>query len=337
MSTDACTLLLHSTPGRWAAVMVLGVTLLAGNLSALGEEPLEITSDRSVVSVKRGDQPVLEYQYVGKPKKPYAKEWFSPGGVNVLRDAPLDHLHHHGLMFAVAVDGVDFWSENEKCGQEKHVRLADVNAYSRHGLSWCTFTQHVDWVGPDGETLLMQERRTIDCCRMPAEEATLLIWQSRFEAPPGKPSVTLSGSTYFGLGMRFVQSMDKGGRFQNADAGVGVEGTNDVRSAWCAYSAATNGHQPEVGRSVPDGKPVTVAMFDCPANPRFPATWFTLDSAFAYLSATLNLSKEPLVIESGRPLELRYAASLWDGHVDPERIEKLYRQLGAWFSHADAR
>ncbi|MFH1923678.1 MAG: DUF6807 family protein, partial [Planctomycetota bacterium] len=232
MSTDAFTRLLNSTPGRWAAVAALGVTLLAGNPSAFGEEPLQITSDQAVVAVKLGDQPVLEYQYVGKPKKPYAKEWFSPQAVNVLRDAPHDHLHHHGLMFAVAVDGVDFWSENEKCGQEKHVRLTDVESYSRHGLSWCTFTQHVDWLGPDGETRLLEEERTIDSCRLPDAGATLLIWQSRFNVPPGKPSVTLSGSTYFGLGMRFVQSMDKGGRFQNADGNDGVEGTNDARSAW---------------------------------------------------------------------------------------------------------
>jgi len=323
MSTDAFTRLLNSTPGRWAAVAALGVTLLAGNPPAFGEEPLDITSDQSVVSVKLGDQPVLEYQYVGNPKKPYAKEWFSPRGVNVLRDAPHDHLHHHGLMFAVAVDGVDFWSENEKCGHQKHVRLTGVEPYSRHGLSWGTFTQHVDWLGPDGETPLLEEDRTIDSCRLPDAGATLLIWRSRFDVPSGKPSVTLSGSTYFGLGMRFVQSMDKGGRFQNADGKSGVEGTNDARSAWCAYSAAA------------DGKPVTVAMFDCPANARYPATWFTMDSAFAYLAATLNLSKEPLVIESGEPLEQRYAVALWDGHVDSERIEKLYRQLGAWFSQAD--
>ncbi|MFH1923662.1 MAG: DUF6807 family protein, partial [Planctomycetota bacterium] len=133
----------------------------------------------------------------------------------------------------------------------------------------------------------------------------------------------LSATTYFGQGNRLVHSMDKGGRLQNADGNHAEERTNNARSAWCAYSAAA------------DGKPVTVAMFDCPANPRYPATWFTMDSAFAYLAATLNLSKEPLVIESGEPLELRYAVALWDGHVDSERIEKLYRQLGAWFSQAD--
>jgi hypothetical protein len=67
-------------------------------------------------------------------------------------------------------------------------------------------------------------------------------------------------------------------------------------------------------------------MFDDPKNPRHPATWFTLDKPFAYMSATLNLSRQPLVIEAGKPLELRYAAAVWDGKIDAAKIAALYRQ-----------
>ena len=146
----------------------------------------------------------------------------------------------------------------------------------------------------------------------------MLAWRCRLGAPPGKQSVTLSGSPYFGLGMRFVVSMDAGGQFQNADGKTGVEGTNAVQSAWCAYSA------------VADGKPVTVAMFDSPNNPRHPATWFTMNTPFAYLAVTLNLSKEPLVIEAEKPLELQYAVAVWDGHVKAEKIDTLYARLRKW-------
>ncbi|MBW7939136.1 MAG: hypothetical protein H3C63_10135, partial [Candidatus Omnitrophica bacterium] len=41
-------------------------------------------------------------------------------------------------------------------------------------------------------------------------------------------------------------------------------------------------------------------------NPRFPATWFTMTQPFAYLSATLNLSREPLAVKKGEDLDLRY-------------------------------
>ena len=52
---------------------------------------------------------------------------------------------------------------------------------------------------------------------------------------------------------------------------------------------------------------------------------FTMPRHFAYISATLNLKKEPLKIESGKPLALTYAVALWDGRVEPAEVEKLYR------------
>jgi hypothetical protein len=117
--------------------------------------------------------------------------------------------------------------------------------------------------------------------------------------------------------MRFVASMDKEGTLFNADGKTGVAGTNNVRSAWCAYSAAA------------EGKPVTVAMISAASNPR-PATWFTMDQGFAYVSATLNLNKEPLVIEAGKPLALRYAVAAWDGKADAAAVDKLAQRLRAW-------
>ena len=45
---------------------------------------------------------------------------------------------------------------------------------------------------------------------------------------------------------------------------------------------------------------------------------------FAYLSATLNLYKEPLEIVAGKPLELTYGVAVWDGEVSRERVEAMY-------------
>jgi hypothetical protein len=145
--------------------------------------------------------------------------------------------------------------------------------------------------------------------------ATLLTWQTRLEPAEGKPSIKLSGSHYFGLGMRFVQSMDGADDFFTpAGKAVGetVRGNERlVRGKWCAYAAEV------------DGKPVTVAMFDSPANVR-PAWWFIMAKPFAYMSATLNLHREPLVVEAGKPLTLIYGVAVWDGKAKADEIEKLY-------------
>jgi len=300
-----------------AAVGLCCGLLLLGAAPAPGEDSLEVVAGSSSIAVKAGDRPVLEYQFTENPAKPYLAKLFTPGGVNVLRDSPFDHKHHHGVMFAVAVDGVDFWSENEKCGRQKHVGGETPKSLTVREVGVALGTQQIDWIAPDGK-LLMREARTVGVCRPPQWQATLVGWQSRLETPPAKDAITLSGSPYFGLGMRFVQSMDKGGKFQNADGKTGVAGTNDARSAWCAYTAPA------------EGKPVTVAIFDDPRNPRHPATWFTMDQGFAYLAATLNLSKEPLRIEAGKPLVLRYGVALWDGAVEKAKIDAVRERIVQW-------
>ena len=305
-------------PARACAAMGLcGAILIMGAAAVPGEDALEVVAGASSIAVKAGDRPVIEYQFTENPAKPYLAKLFTPGGVNVLRDSPFDHKHHHGLMFAVAVDGVDFWSENEKCGRQKHVGGETPKSLTVREVGVALGTQQIDWIAPDGK-LLMREARTVGVCRPPKSEATLVGWQSRLETPPGKRAIALSGSAYFGLGMRFVQSMDPGGKFFNADGKKGVAGTNDARSAWCAYTASA------------EGKPVTVAIFDDPRNPRHPATWFTMEQGFAYIAATLNLSKEPLRIEAGKPLVLRYGVAAWDGEVARAKIDAVRERIVRW-------
>jgi hypothetical protein len=66
-------------------------------------------------------------------------------------------------------------------------------------------------------------------------------------------------------------------------------------------------------------------MFDHPKNPRAPAGMFTMEGHFAYLSATPNVWKEPMELSEGQALALRYGVALWDGEVDADGVEKLYR------------
>ena len=281
-----------------------------------GTGDLRIAQDNATVSIFDGDRLVLRYRYAGVPMKPYADQLFSPGGVQVLRDSPADHKHHHGLMFALAVDGVDFWGEVGKgFGKQEQRSLGDVKATVHDGASRAGFVQELEWVGAASDKPLLIERREIAVLKAKGLGATLVEWHSVLEAPPGKKSITLTGHCYFGLGMRFVESMD-GGRFFNADDKPGrvVGGDRRLTSTkWCAYSAKA------------DGKSVTVAVFDHPANLRHPAETYTMTKPFAYLSATLNLSKEPLVVKAGRPLNLRYGVALWDDEADKATVEKLYQ------------
>ena len=65
------------------------------------QPPLQVTVDANSIWIQAGKSPVLQYRYGDVPFKPYIKELYTPGGLNILLDAPPDHLHHHGLMFAL--------------------------------------------------------------------------------------------------------------------------------------------------------------------------------------------------------------------------------------------
>jgi hypothetical protein len=161
------------------------------------------------------------------------------------------------------------------------------------------------------------ERRAVAATRLTEPAATLLTWQCGLGVPAGKGSVTLSGSHYYGLGLRFIRALDATGEFRNPDGKPGTVFRGEerlVRSRWCAYTAEA------------DGTEVTVAMFDHPDNPRHPATWFMMAKPFAYLSATLELHEKPLKVPADKPLSLCYGVAVWDGRVESVQIESLYKR-----------
>ncbi len=298
-------------------LLLLALFFLTLSNTALAEEPIRITMEADAVSVKQGQRSLLCYRYEDVPFKPYVQQLYSPSGINVLRDAPHDHLHHHALMYAVAVDGVNFSDEQTQPGRQLHKRFSDVRIFKDDDTPCAGFIEQIDWINPRSRELMLEERRTIKVCQLDDVKATLLSWQSSFRVPTGKKLMTLTGSHYFGLGMRFLESMDKGGQFLNAAGQTGdiVRGAEQlVRADWCAYTAEA------------DGKPVTIAMFGYPGNLRHPTHWFTMTTPFAYLAATLNLHKEPLEVTSNKLLVLRYAVAVWDGRIDKSKIDQVYRR-----------
>lgn len=301
-------------------IATLSATCALHCLTLFAEEAasvrLDIVQDGSAVTVAAGKTPLFEYRAVESPNKPYVRQLFTPGGVQLLRDSPADHKHHHALMFAIAANGVDFWSETKGCGVEKHRETEGLKATETNGLAKAGFAEKLDWLDPKTEKPILNERRQIAAYRAAELPATLLTWRTRLTPAEGRESVKLTGSHYFGLGLRFVTSMDESGEFLYSEEQPGevVRGSERVTAArWCAYTSQV------------DGKPVTVAVFDHPKNPRHPAKMFTM-RPFAYLGATLNLWKEPMELKAGKTLDVRYGVAAWDGRQDAAVIERVYRK-----------
>ncbi|MGL6225467.1 MAG: DUF6807 family protein [Thermoguttaceae bacterium] len=270
----------------------------------------------------------------GRTFKTYLSELYTPNGRNILRDSPADHVHHHSLMYAVTVDGIDFWAEFER--EKNGVQYATTynvkteqfqnNDESRNLVE---LSVPVTWLGPlpqngrnpKPDPKMLKEQRMIEMFPNKEEAVRVLTWTSQFSVPDGndKEELVLSGSHYFGLGLRFDQSMDKNGTFLS-DLGPGqfgpnIRGDEHVTACkWMLYTAKLH------------DEPVTVAIFDDPRNPR-PMHAFTMGQAgnsFAYLSATLNLYKEPLTLKKGESLTLKYGVAVWDGTQTAETVQKAY-------------
>lgn len=292
------------------AVLALGLAFPATAQSA----SLRVDDEQALVEI--GGRTVLTYPCRDVPFKPYVKELFTPGGVNVLRDAPSDHLHHHALMYAVSTNDIDFWAELPDCGSQSHRAWGPTNAVTADGLSRAQFIDILEWVPPARLPVVLKEQRTIEVIAAADIPAALLTWQSALSTPTDRKAATLTGHHYHGLGMRFPISMDTGGTFIRATDAQGelVRGDEYLTPGpWCAYTAEA------------DGKPVTVAMFDDPKNVR-PALWFTMQTPFSYLSATVNTWREPLEITAEKPVTLRYGVAAWDGRIEKEQIEALYQR-----------
>ncbi len=287
--------------GTYCAILLV-VTGVLGCSTGARETSVSYNNKEGIVQFRGQD--IMRYQFGDVPFKPYVRELYSPSGVQVLRDAPSDHLHHHALMFAFAIDGVDFWAETPGCGKQVHKSnsiLANVTS-SEFGQ----LVEQLDWMGPAG--VLMHEERLLNATIQ--QGASILTWRSTLSLPAGKDTAKISGSHYFGLGARFAETMDKGSRFIYADGPAGQVVRGDERltaGKWCAVQGKAN------------GKDVTIAMFDGARNPR-PAAWFTMNDPFAYLSATMRLHETPMEMKAGQTMNLCYGVAVWDGHVSVETI-----------------
>ncbi len=279
------------------------------------DEIVAISTMGDEVSFWIGPRLALKYQKNPAPFKPYVKELYTSGGVNVLADRPPDHIHHHGLMFAVGAGETDFWSE----APPELVGTQAVESTERS--VFCDVSEvysELEWRDAAGSCLI-REMRGIDLrdVRNHDISARLITWKSTLSVPGRGEAVRLWGRHYFGLGMRFVESMNGAVTFLHADEIEGRVYRGDERltpGRWCAV------------HGVVDEKPVTVAMFDHPLNPRFPATWFTMSVPFAFLSATQNLEVQPRMLATDETFGLCYGVALWDGHIEVNAIESMYER-----------
>jgi len=305
-------------PGRLSPIAAVLSLLVSGLVQrALASEALRVEATAGQVewAIFHGDKKLLVYRSDPRQFKPYVKKLCTIRGDNLLRDAPEDHLHHHGLMFAVSVNGLNFWEEISGSGVEKPIEtLGPELDISAAGLPRATIRQTLHWLAPQDAFLpdspklaLLIERRTLVLAVDESKDEVTLRWKSHFEVGGKTNTVDLAGSSYFGLGARFLRELDPIAAHFNSEGTPDLAGTRqDVTPHdWCAVVF----DRPSA--------PATFAMFGHPANARGKAVFFTMKRPFAYLSATQGLDHEPLVYHAGDQFQVEYLVTLYPAVKSP--------------------
>ncbi|MCX8065102.1 MAG: PmoA family protein [Candidatus Hydrogenedentes bacterium] len=292
------------------------ISLMLYFFDVFGDNKLEVANN--TVEISAGGKKICIYKYKEVPFKPYIKEFYTPSGLQILEDAPPDHLHHHGIMFAVSVNGVNFWEEKaNSSGMQAHLDFNLINPIDLTGkINYSVFCEELDWNAPDGKVLI-KEAREIRCGYWSQKTANVIFWKTNLKNP-SNDKVELGGNHYFGLGVRLLTTpIEKVKIITNFEENLeNVRGDEYLRtSPWCALTLEN-----EKGS-------FSVLLVDLKSSVRYPARWFTMRVPFVYVSATRNLWKENLVIPPGGEATFETAIVVWDGLKSEEEMIDAVREI----------
>lgn len=282
------------------------------------------------VEVTIGGEPFTKLDF-GTYAKPILYPIFAPSQIAMTRDWPMksdtlneshDHPHHKSMWASHEINGVDFWTEKggvvkttaietEFADETDNAILTKSQWVKRTNSQTVLSGETVYWFGGD------QNSRWINCLAVFAATHGDIQFEDTKEglfAIRTHPDLRLTADAKAGVNEVFG----------NAINSAGVTGKNvwGKRSKWLLYFGSI------------DGYPVSVAMYDHPANLRHPTTWHARD--YGLIAANpfglhdfLRQQKGAGIhrVGQGDTLELRYRVEFFNAIVTPETIERKFHSF----------
>jgi len=301
---------------RYGTALALFLVIVC---SAFADPPISIQSqlDAGTLTINYRGHTLLVYAFATNQFKPYVRELYTLRGENVLRDAPPDHLHHHGLMYAVHVNGINFWEERSTPGVEKHIEMPLQLAHTdSKGLPTARFMEIVHWLAPTNlaaadslAAALLVEQRTLTLTVDETNQEVALRWEAEFQVGRNAGKVTLHGPNYNGLGLRLPESFNHVATFQNSKGlpYLGANTQNVISARWTSVTGTI------------DGRDVMLVLFGSNDEGR---NFFTMLDPFAYLSITQGLDKTPQEYRAGDKFSVDSLLTVYSERKTPDFIRK---------------
>jgi hypothetical protein len=259
----------------------------------------------------------LRWHFDPKYERPFFYPFNGPSGQSLTRmghpGAP-NHDHHRSVWFAHnSVEGENFWANNTKARIRQKMWLN-----YQDGEKEAVMAVRLGWFGGDGRELLEQDL-VAALSPGPLDGESFLDLQSTFRATLDKVKL---GSTNFGfLAVRVAKNISAhfgGGKLTNSH---GMEGEPDIfgqSAQWMDYSGPVPSYKEGAN---PGLRTEGITYFDHPGNPRHPVHWHV--RVDGWMGASFNMH-EPLVLDKGKPLVLRYLLHAHNGDIDIDRARDIF-------------
>ena len=254
--------------------------LLLGILACLPALPAdEVQLDRlgNRIDISIGGEPFTAFYFGSDATKPYLHPLRAADGTIVTRGYPMeeiegeqrDHPHHRGVWFSHGeVNGVDFWANEpgqRGRGNKGVIALDAIRAVGAEGSrGWIEAA--FGWLAPDG-TRLVTENRTMAFGRSGGSNFVDFDIVLTADADSVHFGDTKEGTFAVRLATEIeephfrARGISRTGTIQNAEGRTTEANTWGKRSPWVDYSGTIG------------GKPMGVAIFDHPLNPKHPTYW----------------------------------------------------------------
>lgn len=282
-----------------------------------------VDAAEGLVTLSFRGKPILVYVFGPQHPKPYVRELYTLRGEALLRDAPPANPNHHGMMYAVRVNGVDFWEETDLSGRQVSAANPEL-LFGRNDarLPQVTLRHDLRWLPPvpaSADATLMMERREFVLTVNPGFEEIALEWRGRFTVGPAVEKVVIHGQDSYGLGMRLAPEFDRVAEFRSSmGQSTGDEPGEDVRpAAWMAM----------LGRVAEREVMLTVAAHPFNAGV---SSFFSMRQPFSYLSATQSLGRQPIEHARGEVFQIRYLALIYPAHQNDDFLKNRF---APWFEN----
>jgi Family of unknown function (DUF6807) len=287
------------------------------------------------IAVSVDGKPFTTFYYGPPAPKPYLYPLRAADGTIVTRHYPVeniegethDHPHHRGLWFTHGdVNGLDFWANEPNQEGVTNPGKIVLRKIEKVDDASGTIRASFDWETPDGKLVLTEDRTMVfsgDADRR------LIDFDVTFTAGPGPVKFGDTKEGMFAIRLATpleephprTKGPERTGKIVNAEGKTGEKNTWGKRSAWVDYSGKL------------DGKPVGVAIFDNPSNPKYPTYWHV--RSYGLFAANIfgehdfydDKTKDGSVtVEPGKALRFRYRVVIHAGDTQAAGIANLYKE-----------